>query len=64
MQTFYVTFGQKSPAKNGWIEVKADDEEKARAIVIAEYGQEWGFLYTDETFDPSYFPAGKLGVLH
>jgi hypothetical protein len=62
---FYLTFGQKSPARNGWCEVFADSPDSARRLVIDEYGQEWAFIYSEEQFAAGreYFPAGKLGEL-
>lgn len=60
---FYLTFGQKSPAKDGWIEVIADNETQARLKVVKVYGQKWSGIYNEFTFEPKYFPKGKLGEI-
>lgn len=64
MKTFYLTFGQKYPWRNGWAEVEAPSYEKAREYVVEIFGEHWAFLYTEEEFTPekrSFFPAGKIG---
>ena len=61
--TFYITFGQSSPFRNGWVEIEAPDEATARELAFDALGQKWAFIYTAETFKtfkPSLFPAGKL----
>ena len=62
-EIFYLTFGQNSPAKNGWIEVHAFDYQRARDMVFNEYGKQWANLYTEDDFDSECFPAGRLGIL-
>lgn len=63
MTNFYLTFGQQSPLKNGWIKVVAKDETAARHLVIEQYGIKWSGLYAEEIFEPYYFPEGELGVI-
>lgn len=58
---FYVTFGQKSPFRNGWVEVDAPDIGKAREWTFQALGQQWSMMYTGDKFDRSFFPAGKIG---
>lgn len=60
---FYLTFGQNSPMKDGWIEVIADNEYLARLKVVSEYGQKWSGLYNEFNFEKEDFPEGKLGEL-
>ena len=60
-KTFYLTFGQKYPWRNGWVEVKAPDYEIAREWVIDIFEGKWSNLYTEENFNRDMFPAGKLG---
>ncbi len=60
MPIFYLTFGQKFPWRNGWVEVQAPDRDTAIKYVEELFGQEWANLY--ETMpDRNLFPAGKLG---
>ena len=61
---FYLTFGQQSPLRNGWIEVEAESYEEARELVYNVFGSRWSMLYREEGFDErvkAHFPAGKLG---
>jgi len=60
-ETFYLTFGQKYPWRNGWVEVLAYDYVGARQIVEKVFGRSWGWLYQKHNFEPKHFPAGKLG---
>lgn len=62
MQTFYLTFGQNNSAfRNGWIEVEAENYEKAHELVIDRFSTKWSSLYNIDEFDPSFFPFGKIG---
>lgn len=65
MEKFYLTFGQESPARNGYIEVIAFDYQRARDLVFKTYGRQWSGLYTEDDFREAIdlFPAGKLGEL-
>jgi hypothetical protein len=61
---FYLTFGQQSPFRNGWVEVEADSYEEARKLVHNVFGAHWSFLYGEEGFNErvkAFFPSGKLG---
>lgn len=60
-QTFYLTFGQKYPFRDGWVEVEAPDYVTARTYVIEIFGSQWSFLYAREDFKPELYPDGKLG---
>lgn len=40
MTTFYVTFGQKSPFRDGWVEIEAVDEQEAREIIDYAIGKD------------------------
>lgn len=60
---FYLTFGQSSPLKNGWVEVIAKNNEQARKKVFQEYSNKWSNLYTKKRFKKRYFPQGCLGQL-
>lgn len=63
VENFFLTFGQKSPARNGWIRVEARDYQHARDLVIGEYGKDWSNLYTEDDFEADVFPAGELGTI-
>lgn len=76
MGTYYVTFGQRyrhephpvlgdaygSDVPDGWIEITADCYACARARAFGALGERWADIYDAETFDPSYFPAGRLDL--
>lgn len=64
-ENFYLTFGQQSPARNGWVRVVARDYQHARDIVFSAYENKWAFLYTEDDFKDSqaYYPAGELDVI-
>lgn len=61
MKNFYLTFGQKSPFRNNWVLVVAENYNNARKEVIYIFGQFWSFLYEEEKFDKSFFPEGQVG---
>lgn len=61
----YFTFGQnhrhpitKEAMKDYWIEIEANDEVIARAIMFNKYGIKWSHQYDAKDFEPSYFPNG------
>jgi len=58
---FYLTFGQKYPWRNGWVEVEAPDMATARKYVCDIFEGKWSNIREEKDFDKSYFPAGKLG---
>jgi hypothetical protein len=60
-QTFYISFGGKSPFRDGWVELKASNYACARQAAFDSLGDQWANIYTEEKFDRSYFPAGKIG---
>lgn len=61
MRKYYVTFGQKSPFRNGWVEIVADSEEIAKDK--ADFAiRSWSMIYDNDNFQPELFQAGKLGV--
>jgi hypothetical protein len=56
-QAFYATFGHAHSDPPGalmhkYLVVYAVDEEAAREKVIAERGDDWAFIYTEEQFAP------------
>jgi hypothetical protein len=67
--TFYVTFGQKYRHEmhptcevahpDGYVEVVAWNEMRARALVIHHLGAKWSHMYTDEP-DLATFPRGAI----
>jgi len=59
--TFYVTFGQKSPFRNGWVEVEAENYRIVRQLVIDALGSSYSMIYDEHEFNREYFPQGKLG---
>ena len=61
METFYLTFGQKYPWRNGWVEVEAPDMETAREWCFEIFEGKFSSLYSEEEFNKSNYPAGKIG---
>jgi len=61
MKIFYVTFGQKSPFRDNWVEVLAENEQQARDKIFYIFGPYWSFMYSDDNFNMSMFPDGKVG---
>jgi hypothetical protein len=59
--TFYVTFGQKSPFRNGWVEVEAENYRIARQLVVYALDSSYSMVYDEHEFKREYFPQGKLG---
>lgn len=73
---FFITFGQKSPFSNGWVEIQVqnvrdNDEEadkkaylKARSEAFHALGDGWSNIYDETAFSKSrqnYFPDGRIG---
>jgi len=58
---YYLTFGQQSPLKNGWIEIESISYEKARILAFDVFGRYWSMLYVEEQFEKEHFPSGKIG---
>lgn len=61
MMKFYLTFGQQSPFRNGWVEIEVESLEVARNLAFDVFGKHWSMLYKEEEFEKEYFPSGKLG---
>lgn len=60
MATFYITFGQRSPFRDGWVEVEAVNEEVARIAVFEIIGAKWGAMYSEKP-SSALFPLGRIG---
>lgn len=69
MNNYYGTFGQVhihkidkvTFDKDCVVEIKAEDEEKAREYMFAVFGQKWAFLYKEKP-DMEYFPRGIFKI--
>lgn len=61
METFYLTFGDKYPWCDGWVEVRAVNVDMARKRVIEVFGNQWAWLYEESAFEKEKYPDGKLG---
>ena len=59
MTTYYLTFGQKSPARNGWVEIIAESYELAKEIAESKYGEN-GYSNLREDIKPEFYPNGCL----
>lgn len=61
---FHVTFGQKHPLRNGWIEVQATSAEEAKVAVEYALGKDgYSNIHDTTLFDIGLFPAGKYGEI-
>lgn len=58
---YFLTFGQKYPWRNGWVEVEAPDYQTARKWVYDIFETKWSNLLEESKFDKSFYPAGKIG---
>ena len=66
---FFVSFGQRSPFRQGYVEVIAKGKDENQAIVRARnavfqaLGDQWSMLYDEPTIikHKNHFPAGKIG---
>lgn len=57
---YYVTFGFKSPFRDGWVLIEAFDE--IRAIKEANYTLgSWYMIYEESIFNKDLFPSGQIG---
>ena len=60
----FFTFVADHPLGNNWIEMEATSIITARDEMARLFNMKWAFQYTEENFDPSYFPGGRAGQLH
>lgn len=67
---FFVTFGQRSPFSNGFVEILVQNEpdveeaeNKARKEAFEVFGDHWSMIYTADKFvtNRGMFRDGKLG---
>lgn len=63
MNTYMMTFNQKSPHKNEWVEVTASNHDTVTDFAEENYGGEWSHVYAQSEFNPQFFPGGCLGVV-
>ena len=68
---FYFSFGQSHVHRvNGKtfdcdsiVEIHADDEGAARSIMFEWFGKKWFTSYTEDNFQPEYYPRGVIEVI-
>jgi len=58
---YYITFGQRSPFRDGYVLIEAYEYSQARRAAIETLGQKWAFIYLEKDFDHQFYPAGQLG---
>lgn len=68
---FYVTFGQKSPLRHGFVEILVHNGEELESVALRQahdaareaFGSHWSNIYKHDDFVASkhLFPAGKFG---
>lgn len=61
MKNFYLTFGQKSPFRDGYVRIVSPDIETARSEAFYIFGEKFSNLYPEEDFNFKYFPIGQYG---
>lgn len=63
MPKFYVTFGQKSPFKDGWVEIIAPNYKVAHDEAFDIFGPKFAFIRETDSEESmkEYFPAGRIG---
>ncbi len=59
-EVFYVTFGRRG-IRDGFVKLYARDEDQAREFSRDEYGAVWSGIYTEDDWQPEFFPAGQIG---
>lgn len=63
--TYYITFGQKHPLRDNWIEVEAPNYDACSKEVFDIFGSKYAFIYPEKemTFKRMAFnfPGGKVG---
>lgn len=63
-QTYFITFGQRSPFREGWIEVSASSKEEATGEAMEIFGPYWANIYEADQFTgeiKDMYPDGKFG---
>lgn len=60
-KTYYFTFGQAHPLKDGWIEISSTSEIEAKNMMVMYFGIRWASMYDESDFAPAHFPAGRWG---
>ena len=72
MKIFYVTFGQKSPFRNGYVKIEAENYIIARELAFQAFERNWSSIYSSEDFYRSQtdnttikdmFPDGQIGEI-
>lgn len=73
MSRFFVTFGGQYSREphprfgaadpDGWFEIEAPDYMAARELAVRDLGTAWCWLYDEDSFEPHYFPRGRLFLL-
>jgi len=68
MEKHYFSFGQNHTHRyngvtldcDGIVEIQAEDAGEARQKMFDAFGPKWAFQYTEETYNPEYFPRGVV----
>lgn len=68
---FFFSFGQghthrvngKTFDCDSIVEIHADNEPEARQKMFNTFGENWFTSYTEENFQPEYFPRGVIEVI-
>jgi hypothetical protein len=59
---FYITFGQKSPFRNGYVVIEAINVSVAHEIAMNSFGNKWAWVYSENEIRKEFFPLGQIGA--
>ena len=59
-RTFCGTFKQSSRLKDNYVKIRAVDYEEAHDTIKMLYPDDYSMIYSEDKFDPEFYPAGKL----
>ena len=70
---YYVTFGvmyseEEHPYfpnahPDGWVEIESPSENEARIEAYNLFNDKWAFIYNENNFDPTKYPAGRIATV-
>ena len=60
---YYITFGQRSPFRNGYVVIMASSQEEAQAEAEICFGQHYSMVYDEDRFFTAkeHFNRGQIG---
>jgi hypothetical protein len=60
---YYITFGQRSPFRNGWVVIMASGQKEAQEEAEICFGQHYSMCYDEDKFHSAreHFNRGQIG---